>query len=154
MAAPDNDGMADVWEMDHFGTISTLPGDDPDLDGASNLLEFQSYTNPYVADTDGDGLPDGINHIDSNGDGIMDGYALRMGFSPTSLDNDGDGISNLAEIAAGTNIFLADSDQDTIADNLDFFPLDPTRWDAPAGDPADVTPPQLFLDLPHDATPL
>ena len=57
----DNDGMPDIWEiehkLDHFN-----PQDrdlDPDADGLTNLQEFFLGTDPHNKDTDGDGLPDG-----------------------------------------------------------------------------------------------
>lgn len=55
----DGDGMADAWENANLGGLSALPGDDPDGDGAINLVEYNAGTNPNVADTDGDGFSDG-----------------------------------------------------------------------------------------------
>lgn len=42
----DGDGLADAWEMQHFGSLGANPGDDPDGDGMSNLREFRAGTNP------------------------------------------------------------------------------------------------------------
>ncbi len=56
----DGDGMADAWENANLGGISALPGDDPDGDGASNLVEVNAGTNPNNPDTDGDGFSDGV----------------------------------------------------------------------------------------------
>ena len=42
----DADGMLDSWEQANFSTTSTLPNDDADNDGVSNLLEYRSGTNP------------------------------------------------------------------------------------------------------------
>ncbi len=55
----DGDGMADAWENSNLGGISALPGDDPDGDGAINLVEVNAGTNPNNPDTDGDGYTDG-----------------------------------------------------------------------------------------------
>ncbi len=51
-AAPvdsDGDGLADSWEMQHFGSLGANPGDDPDGDGVNNLREFRAGTNPTDA---------------------------------------------------------------------------------------------------------
>jgi Tol biopolymer transport system component len=42
----DGDGMDDQWELDHFGTLNRDGTGDFDGDGASDLFEFQSGTNP------------------------------------------------------------------------------------------------------------
>jgi uncharacterized repeat protein (TIGR01451 family) len=48
----DWDGMADAWEIAHFGSINAPgggPSDDPDGDGLSNLDEFRAGTDPMNA---------------------------------------------------------------------------------------------------------
>lgn len=46
-ADADSDGMPDYWEYHHFGDITTtLPGDDADNDGVSNLDEYTADTGP------------------------------------------------------------------------------------------------------------
>jgi len=110
-------------------------------------------------DTDGDGLPDwkereiGTDpyNPDTNGDGIPDGIEYAMGLDPKNMDMDGDGLTNAQELAMGTNPFLADTDGDGVPDNLDAYPLDPTRWQAPGPDPNDHTPPVITLIEPADA---
>ena len=42
----DDNGMADVWEVDNFGAIGVDPDADPDLDGLSNLEEYRNGGNP------------------------------------------------------------------------------------------------------------
>ena len=59
----DEDGCSDGWEV-QFGfdpllDADPLPDADPDLDGLPNLDEAGLGTNPFAADTDGDGLTDG-----------------------------------------------------------------------------------------------
>jgi hypothetical protein len=62
------------------------PGD-PDLDGLPTSLEQLIGSNPNNADTDGDGITDGIEYR---------GYATF----PTLADSDGDGCTDGAEIAS------------------------------------------------------
>jgi len=110
---------------------------DSDRDGLTDREELQYDTDPYNPDT--------------NGDGILDGTAIRLGISATSLDTDGDGLTNAQEYAMGTNPLVADTDRDGVPDGQDAFPLDPTRWETPANDPNDHTPPQITLIEPADA---
>ncbi len=42
----DDDGMPDDWERFHFGNLDAEPGIDSDLDGKSNLREWDVGTNP------------------------------------------------------------------------------------------------------------
>jgi hypothetical protein len=67
------------------------------------------------------------------------------------MDSDGDGILNAQELILGLNPFRADSDGDGVPDGQDAFPLDPTRWQAPVGDPNDHTAPTIILTEPANA---
>jgi hypothetical protein len=57
----DQDGMDDTWELDH-GLDPNNPDDadlDGDGDGVANIDEWLGSTDPRLADTDGDKIPDG-----------------------------------------------------------------------------------------------
>ena len=81
---------------------------------------------PAVFDTDGNGQSWGVYlagfdpHLDSDGDGIPDGYEEQ--YFPGDLtqlgpgDFDADGLTDLEEYNAGTNPTEADSDDDGISD--------------------------------------
>ena len=47
----DSDGLADWWELMHFGTLALGPDDDPDSDTLDNLTESQLGTAPGAANT-------------------------------------------------------------------------------------------------------
>jgi alpha-tubulin suppressor-like RCC1 family protein len=121
------------------GDETWLTGD-PDGDGLPTWRELLLGTDPLNADTNGDGIPDGV--------------AIAASISATNLDMDGDGVPNAVERARGTDPFRADSDGDGVADGVDAFPLDPTRWQAPAANPNDHTPPTITLIEPTSAVPI
>jgi alpha-tubulin suppressor-like RCC1 family protein len=112
--------------------------EDPDGDGLTTAQEWELGSDPYNADT--------------NGDGISDGVALGSGRSATNTDLDGDGVPNWVERAQGTDPFNPDTDGDTHGDGADCFPLDATRWQCPSPTPGDVTPPAITLTEPTNAT--
>ncbi len=49
LADADLDGLADGWEISHFGNLAQTAQGDADGDGVTNLLEFGQGTNPAVA---------------------------------------------------------------------------------------------------------
>jgi alpha-tubulin suppressor-like RCC1 family protein len=118
---------------------SWLAGDQ-DSDGLATWREYQLGTDPLSADTDGDGIPDATD--------------TQSGQTATNLDPDGDGLSNALEVALRTDPYSADTDGDTVPDGADAFPLDPSRWQAPAADPNDHTPPVITLIYPTNARPV
>ena len=108
---------------------------DPDGDGLDNTTELLRGTNPFSADTDGDGRADGAEvNVDSDGDGLND--AIESRFTDTDgdgvvdqndpanndpcvpdntaarCDRDGDGLDNGTELATGTDPDDTDSDDD------------------------------------------
>ena len=61
----DNDGLPNDWETANgldpdVGTGDDGANGDPDFDTLTNLQEFQLGTHPNDADTDNDGLDDGV----------------------------------------------------------------------------------------------
>jgi hypothetical protein len=136
----DQDGMPNLWETENgFDPDDAADASqDADGDGLSNLQEYLLETDPFEADI--------------NGDGLNDLVSVQLGIDPFETDVDGDGISNADEIEAGTSPFAADTDRDGHDDDEDDYPLDPTRWEAPASDPGDTTGPTITLIQPAGAT--
>lgn len=93
--------------------VGGLDPTDSDQDGLSNSQELTIGTDPNNPDTDGDGIPDGVevlelgtdpNSVDTDGDLLRDGDEINIyGTDPTKADTDGDGISDAVEIANGTD---------------------------------------------------
>ena len=108
---------------------------DTDQDGLTNAAEYRLGTDPLNPDSDGDGLPDGIEH-------------------PTvHMDTDADGLPNVRENALGTDPHVPDTDADGVLDGADCAPLDSTRSQC-TPDPNDQTPPVITLQEPTNATPI
>ena len=60
-ADTDNDGMPDAYEIGNgLNPLVNDAAGDLDSDGSTNLAEFQRRTDPQNADTDADGLQDGV----------------------------------------------------------------------------------------------
>jgi len=102
---------------------------DDDKDGLLNSLEAQLGTDPFLVDTDGDGLVDG-----------NDGF-VPIGSIPWGVDTNGDGFADGEQVFA-TDPLLADSDGDRLDDGLEVAnasdPLDANSWPALAD--GDIAP--------------
>ena len=120
---------------------------DSDRDGISDLTEFQLFSNPTKADTDGDGLLDGFEYDfsktsltvkDTDGDGIMDAEEdvdndllttldeQTHKTDPLLQDTDKDQLLDGEELERGTNPLNADTDEDHLPDGLESqFEMDP-----------------------------
>ncbi len=93
---------------------------------------FGTGSDPTVADTDGDGLGDGLEaaigtsarHADTDGDGMPDEWEHAYGLDPLSAagndgadgDPDCDFLTNLREMECGTDPSAADTDGDGLRD--------------------------------------
>ncbi len=128
-ADSDADGMSDSWEairgLEPFVNDAGL---DPDEDRLTNLQELAANAHPQTADTDGDGVNDGIEHQlgtlandpDSDHDGLPDDVELLGATDPllpdAASDNDNDGLTAAQEHAAGTRADMPDTDADGMED--------------------------------------
>jgi alpha-tubulin suppressor-like RCC1 family protein len=80
----DGDGMPDAWEQTYFGG-NTDPDTDSDGDGLTNLQEYHLGSHPRLWDTNGNGIPDGLD--DPDGDDIENASEFRFGLDPLANDN-------------------------------------------------------------------
>jgi cell wall-associated NlpC family hydrolase len=149
-------------------TTATLSSQrDADQDGLTDDFERLIGTRPDVADTNGDGIPDGRalaqgidpahlpgaggavgsgllvtsvrgSEKDSDGDGLSDRIERLVGTDPFKADTDGDGLPDSEEVALGTNPLLSDSDHDGVVDGAEVrYGSDPL---GSTGGPFDSTP--------------
>src|SRR5262249_11654589 len=112
---------------------------DPDQDGLTTWEEYLIGTDPLNPNTNGDGIPE---------------CSERPNSARLDPDPDHDGVPSWVERVWGTDPFRADTDGDGVNDGVDCFPLDPTRWQCPVGDPNDHTPPVITLTEPTNAVPI
>ena len=96
----------------NYVIVEAFSKDDWDGDGVPNIVERNQGTNPF--------------NLDSNNDGILDGYPLSI----TPKDIDGDGLTNDEEIALGTDPNNIDTDGDLYPDGFEYENhLDPLNPD-------------------------
>jgi hypothetical protein len=115
-AASTNGSLRDTWAAS-FGISD--PGDDGDGDLLTALQEQTAGTDPYVPDSDGDGLSDAVETSGSQNPwtgGIL-GATPGEATDPNKADSDDDGIQDAEEIVAGADTYLTDPNRfDTDAD--------------------------------------
>ena len=102
---------------------------DRDGDGLTTIDEIFVYgTDPGLADTDWDGLPDpdelaaGTDpwNPDTDDDGLSDGEEIEFGTNPLSGDSDSDEVGDWNEVYEhGTSPLLADTDGDGLSDAVE-----------------------------------
>lgn len=123
-----------------FADFRVFSFTDEDLDGLPDELEPTLGLDPRKADSDGNGIVDGLE--DPDRDGLPNAGEVLAGTDPKKPDTDGngildgaedpdrDGLSNAREFAAGTNPLVADTDGDGWNDETEVTglsdPLDPS----------------------------
>jgi hypothetical protein len=100
--------------------------EDLDGDGLANERELAAGTNVSVADSDGDGLADGLEvdqygtdptGTDTDTDGLTDGAEVsEYGSDPTAVDSDGDGLADDEELKRDLDPTTIDTDGDGLSD--------------------------------------
>lgn len=119
---------------------------DPDEDGLPNSVELGIGTNPFVVDSDGDGLNDSREHRevgtnatvrDTDSDGRPDATELGLPRSdPLNDDTDGDGIDDRREVVRGTDPTVVDTDGDALDDAREHSIGSDPLWSDTDGDGA------------------
>jgi len=121
-ADSDNDGFDDNFEVQHADDgFRPDQRDGRGCDPASPLPAIRGCSDWYQSDTDGDGLSkyaEDYLHttkslVDSDGDGIPDGMEVKYMLDPLKpqgpgLDTDGDGVPDVEEFRLGSNPIARD----------------------------------------------
>ena len=137
----DGDGIVDIIETSLVGNLDDLSAGDDDADGLSTPDEILIHsTDPLVADTDEDGVPDGDEitngtnplNSDSDGDGLLDGVETGTGIfvdtndtgsDPLDVDTDGDGVTDGFEVDENTDPNDANSKPAVVTVQPSFVPI-------------------------------
>ncbi len=138
----DSDTLPDYWEVAYglnrtnaFITDLTIgeEGIDSDNDGLINSLEFAYGGDPFLADTDGDCIPDGKEaawamSLDGLSNEAKIQFAIHAMNSEDADDNgENDGVQfDCGVDFVGSTTVISDSDGDGVADADDRCPLTPT----------------------------
>ena len=93
----------------------TIDYPDSDDDGIADILESILGTDPYLIDTDDDGLTD-YQELNITGTDPTDYDSVEDNISDADADTDDDGVSNLDEIELETDPQIQDTDDDGLTD--------------------------------------
>ena len=107
----DSDRLPDSWEYYYYSNIATQGGYTENKVGVYLWQEYadgELDSNPLVEDTDGDGLPDAVEHL--------------LGSSNERFDTDFDGVGDLEEFLAGSDPVKASSTSRFTAPAPTFLP--------------------------------
>ena len=113
--ANDKPTATQAADLDEDGLPNCSDPDD-DGDNLSDVNEALHGTNPFVKDSDGDGLEDGAE--DANDDGVVG----PMETDPMKKDTDEDGLEDGEEAQLGTFGWNPDSDNDGLLDGAENEP--------------------------------
>jgi hypothetical protein len=147
----DGDELLDGWEIKFSLDAKNADGEngkdgDPDQDELTNYKELKVETNPWVLDTDEDGIgdadevrnntePNNWDDGDLDKDELINGDETKIfGTDPLRLDTDGDGLPDGWELAKSLN------------------PLDATGHQGAQGDPENDSVPNI-LEFQKGASP-
>ena len=108
-------------------------GVDFDSDGLQDILEVYSRSNPDDADSDDDGIIDGVE--DANHNGVVDAGETK----PYDSDSDGDGIQDGTELGLGSGVADPDGGGPLLGTNTGIFvpDADPTTSTDPTNADSD-----------------
>ncbi len=111
-----------------------MKNEDSDGDGLTDYFEItNSETDPYIFDTDTNGISDADEDFDN--DGLTNIEEQSAGTFARIMDSDGDGLFDGEEVAAGTDPLKEDSDEDGFTDGDELrFGKDPLDKDDLAND--------------------
>ena len=154
--------LSALTSHEQAGIVNFFAFPDADLDRLADADEALFGTDPNDADSDDDGLLDGVEvaegldpqdptdaDLDEDGDGLTNREEIDVtGTDRLVADTDGDGLSDGDEVSTtATDPLDADTDDDGLSDGdeLTLHGSDPLLFDTDAGGASDAT--EVLLDL-------
>lgn len=123
-----------MYLMNCIGTFTYELKLDTDEDGLSDYIEKEITLTDYLKpDTDGDGLLDDYTEVYLLKTDPLNKYTNGSKISDVDLDADSDGLKNGEELKYGTDLVLADTDEDCISDYDEIYgkvKSDPLKQDS------------------------